>query len=53
MFIFVSFVIKGKECQSWDDLDQIQMNAHMRRNNSDSIRTKDELKTKKIILREL
>ena len=29
------------------------MNAHLRRNNSDSIRTKDELKTKKIILREL
>lgn len=36
-----------------DDLDQEYEKANLRRNNSDSIRTKDELKTKKIILREL
>ena len=36
-----------------DDLDREFVKANLRRNNSDGIRSKDELKTKKIILREL
>ena len=35
------------------DLDQEFLKAHLKRNNSDSVRSKDELKSKKIILREL
>ena len=33
-----------------DDLDKEFVKAQMKRNNSDTIRSKDELKTKKIIL---
>ena len=36
-----------------NELDQIFIEAQMRRNNSDTIQSKDELKSKKIILREL
>ena len=36
-----------------NDLDREFMKAQMKRNNSDSLRSKDELKSKKIILREL
>ena len=36
-----------------DDLDKEFVKAQMKRNNSDTIRSKDELKTKKIILQEL
>ena len=36
-----------------DDLELEYETANLQRNNSDSIRTRDELKSKKIILREL
>lgn len=36
-----------------NDLDKEFIKAQLKRNNSDSIRNKDELKSKRIILREL